>query len=335
MGIALWAHGAAAGIVAAAEHRACTTHIIVDRADDTSDGTCVANRHSRGQCNLRAAAQAALVATGPVEIELAVDATIERGQIALAVADGAPAARIAVVAHHPRKITGNQTSRLFDIGANVDVELRNLVISSFFAFDGGAVNIAANGRLEASGVTFAHNAAGCSGVGAMTAYATCSGGAIQNGGTLVLNGGTRFEDNSLRAEAYTASFTTAWGAGGAIASGGSIVIDGPVHFTGNSSTALSVSGVHPLPVSGAWATAFGGAIFSSGGSLRVEGRAIGRCHFEGNVATAQATSIDHQTESASSIGGAIYAQGELDLPTGACTFQDNAALTDADLHSEQ
>jgi hypothetical protein len=300
---------------------------VVDRADDATDGACVRDGDSAGRCNLRAALAAAATAPSPVTIALAVDSTIDQGEIALNVPSGASLA-IAGAAH---RIDGNRGARLFTVAAGVTLALDDVVISNFAAYDGGA--IVNHGSLALHGATLANNAASCSDVGAQTAYALCDGGAIENDGQLTIDGGTRFENNHVDAAAMTAAFTTSNGSGGAIASSGAIVIDGPVTFAGNGASATSVSGVHPIPVGGADASAAGGAIYNGGGSLTVTGAAIGHCTFDGNSAVANASASNSQQPSTrSAVGGAIYSQGQLVLPGGACVFANDAALTDPDVH---
>jgi hypothetical protein len=306
--------------------RARPVRFVVDRADDSSDGVCVAGQGATGGCNLRAALRAAAGASGPVTIELVVDASITQGQLAVA------AGSVSVIARRPHRIDGNESSRLFSVASGAALTLRGLTISHFVSFDGGAIEN--RGTLALDGTVLADNAVRCSGVGAQTAFATCSGGAIANYGQLSIGGGTRFENNSVSAQASTASFTTSSSSGGAIVSSGSIVIDGPVAFAHNTASANSVSGVHPLPVGDANASAGGGAIYSAGGSLTFTGGALGHCSFVSNAALATAISIHSQPGTASSSGGAIFALGTLVLPANGCTFQDNQALTDPDVHSQ-
>ena len=94
---------------------------------------------------------------------------------------------------------------------------------------------------------------------------------------------------------------------------------------------MAQSGIHPLP-GGAKSSSMGGAI-QSGGSLIVRGAAIGHCVFADNsaVATAGAASAEG-TATSSSAGGAIAYAGTLELPEGACTFTNNGADSDVDLH---
>src|SRR5262249_43424837 len=154
-------------------------------------------------------------------------------------------------------------------------------------------------------------------------------GAIDNSGRLSITGGTRFEHNSVVADASTAAFTSSWTSGGAISSSGNILVDGPVAFVDHGATASSISGFHPFPFGGANATAAGGAIYNAGGSVTFTAGAIGNCSFTGNASTATASSTYGETSS--SAGGAIFSQGQLALPDNACVFQDNQALTDSDV----
>jgi len=303
------------------------TRLIVDRTNDSHGGVCTADGSAPGGCNLRAAVLAAANLSGAVEIDLAVDSAVDQGEIVVA-----GGARVTIVAAAGKAIVGSDSSRLFSVEAGAELTLRGVRVSQFAAFNGGA--IVSGGRVVLDGATFAHNRARCSGTGAMTAYATCSGGAIDSSGQLVIAGGTRFEDNSVTAEAYTASFTTSSGSGGAIASSGTVMIDGAVVFAQNAATATSISGVHPAPIGDAWASAAGGAIYHAGGSLVFTERAAGHCTFSGNAARATAMGIQSHPGTASSSGGAIYSLGELVMAADTCEFLDNQALTDAQLHAD-
>src|SRR6185312_12926460 len=81
---------------------------VVDLGADGTAGACVPDGDSSGACNLRAAILAAASIDGPTAIDLAVDATIDGGAIAVTttdlVIDGAPDG----AAH---AITGAGTSR--------------------------------------------------------------------------------------------------------------------------------------------------------------------------------------------------------------------------------
>jgi hypothetical protein len=311
---------------------ACGTRFVVDHSDDSTNGVCASDGSSAGQCNLRAAVQAAATAPAPINIELAVDSTINQGEIPINAPAGDGSYRLTIKGASPRRIDGSKSSRLFNVGANATLALENLIVSNFSAFSGGAIT--SHGNVELVATTLSQNSAYCAGIGAQTAYALCSGGAIDNYGRLAITGGTRFENNSIVAEAMTAAFTTSWTSGGAIASSGTIIVDGPVAFVNNRATATSISGVHPFPFGGADASAAGGAIYNAGGSVTFTAAAIGNCTFTGNAAAASATSINSQPGTASSVGGAIFSQGQLVLPDNACVFQNNQALTDSDVHSQ-
>ena len=177
-------------------------HFVVDRAEDSTDGVCATDGSAVGRCNLRAAVAAAAFVPGAVDIELAVDANITLGEIAVApraVESSTSIERTTIYAANGKAIEGEGHSRLFNIAPGADLALRGVRVSHFGAFDGGA--IVSRGRLELDGATLSHNRASCSGVGAMTAFATCAGGAISSSGELVLTGGTRFEDDVVTAEA--------------------------------------------------------------------------------------------------------------------------------------
>jgi hypothetical protein len=296
---------------------------IVDRVADSDDGVCASL--PTGRCNLRAAVSAALLSPVKVTIELQSDSLVELGPIAI---DPASALDLTITASEQRRIDGLGFTRLFAIGAQANLKLDNVVIENFRDFDGGALTNA--GTLSITRTTFSLNTAYCSGVGAMTAFATCGGGAISNSGSLTIGAGSRFVENEARAEAWTASFTNASAFGGAIASSGSILVNGSVEFLDNRSTALAQSGIHPGP-GGAWASSLGGAILS-GGSLTFVGDAIGHCTISNNGASATASAVSPYIGTSSSAGGAIYTSGELVLPSGACLFSDNQADSDSDVH---
>jgi hypothetical protein len=302
----------------------------VDRGTDGTDGQCLANQSSRGQCNLRAAVAAALGAGGPVTISLSVDSQIANGEIALAPPAAGRAPAITIEGSN-KKVTGSNNSRLFNVSANIDLTLKNFTITAFTAFEGGA--IFNGGNLTLSGVTVANNTVSCFGLGATTAFAFCDAGALVNQGRLALGGGTRFDANKVTASALTAAFTNATAGGGAIANSGTLVIDGPVSFTGNVSDATATSGIHPGPA-GASASSSGGAI-SNTGTLQVTGGAIGHCDFSGNVASASASAPPSNTGTATSTGGAIASfGGSITIPPNACTFQNNQAAVDPNVHIE-
>jgi hypothetical protein len=302
-------------------HQSEPARIVVDRTDDSQDGVCSA----AGQCNLRAAVALAQASVQPVTIVLTVDSLVELGQIAIA-PESALALRIE--AESARRIEGVDAYRLFTVGANVNLSLDNVAIANFADWDGGALSNA--GNVHVTRTVFEGNTARCSGVGAMTAFATCTGGAIVNTGSLTLGEGTRFVDNGVRSEAWTASFTNASAIGGAIANNGSIVVEGSVEFASNVSSAMAQSGIHPGP-GGAWSSSIGGAIYN-GGSLIFRGDAIGHCSFTGNAASATASAVSPYVGTSSSTGGAIASAGTLVLPEGACVFADNEAQTDRDVH---
>jgi hypothetical protein len=296
--------------------------IVVDRGSDGHDGACSEGART-GQCNLRAALALVAGRTGSIQVE--VDASFGS---ALRVPAGS---HVTITGSGAQKeLAGAGWGRLLDVDAGAALTLENLAIRSFSSNDGGAVRNA--GELTLRGVLVAENSATCSGVGAMTAYATCWGGAVANYGKLVLGGDTRFEGNVTQAQAWTASFTNASATGGAITNNGELVIDGPVTFSANTADAMAMSGVHPSGLAGANASAIGGAIFS-GGRIAVVGAGIGNCVFSDNSAVSTAdTPFPGTTSTALSSGGALAASGEVDIPEGACSFRGNAAAVDPDLH---
>jgi hypothetical protein len=304
---------------------AAAARFVVDSGSDGAMGVCVANGDSRGRCNLRAAVLAAQATTGSATIDLSVDSTVDGGQIALTAAG--PLVIESTPGGAAHAITGVATSRLFDVASGVALTLRNLSITSFRAMDQGAA-IQNKGALDLEGVTIASNVTLCEDTGAMTAVATCQGGAIASTGMLTLGGGTTFTKNSVTAEASTASFTNAWAGGGAITSSGTIAIVGPVTFIGNAANAAAHSGFHPAPIGGASASASGGAVFNSG-TLTVTAPA-GSCRFTNNVANASG-STPNGTTTLTMRGGAIESTGTLQIPADACVFSGNEAQRGADI----
>lgn len=302
-------------------------HFVVDRGTDSTDGACVANGDSAGRCNLRAAFVAAKASAGPVTIDLAVDSIVNAGQIE--VGASGPVVLESAPGGAAHSITGAATSRLAQVDSGASLTIKNVAISNFRAVDAGGA-IVNQGSLDLEGVTLASNSTSCTGTGAMTAYATCSAGAISNLGALTLGGGTVFTRNGATADAWTASYTTAWASGGAVASSGTIAIVGPVTFSDNTAVAGANSGYHNAPIGGAQATASGGAIFNSG-TVRVTA-AAGSCQFAFNSASASGATVNGTT-TLSSQGGAIENTGTLEIPAGACVFSGNSAGTSPDVFS--
>jgi hypothetical protein len=307
---------------------------VVDLGSDSATGVCSSSGDSHGQCNLRAALAAAHAATGPVTIELSVDSVVDEAVIAV---DAPGAGTNAIVVESdtppgstPHAITGTENSRLFAVNAAASLTLHNLSISGFSA-NGSGATIVNDGALSLDGVAVSGNSTSCFDVGALTAFATCTGGAIVNAGTLTLGGGTSFTNNAVTADASTAAFTNAWAAGGAIASSGTVSIVGPVTFSGNEATASATSGIHPQMIGGATATGSGGAIYNTG-TLSVTASA-GSCQFTQNTASASGSTV-YGTTSLKSAGGAIENTGTLQIPTGACVFSGNSAQTGADIDGD-
>lgn len=303
--------------------------IEVDQAKDSLDGVCSRDVAEKGRCNLRAAVAEALKSDGAV-INLLVDSDIDQGTIAInpALPTQSPL-RIQSSTSEIRKIAGNGSTRLFDIDQNARVQIVGLYITQFTSWDAGA--IVNRGDLVMENTTFFANRVACFGTGAMTAYATCSGGAISNGGTLTLKNGSRFEKNEVIARASTASYTTSQGTGGAIASGGKIIFDGDVVFESNLALSEATSGFHPMPNGGATANALGGAIYSANGNLEIQEDAVGKCVFSNNIADANA-STPYGEASFISQGGAIYvSDSEFQVLAESCRFVNNKAGQDEDL----
>ena len=301
-------------------------HYVVDLGTDSTTGTCDPSGSSTGTCNLRAAVLAAKGATAPVTIDLSVDSVVTAGEIEVAAGAGAILLESAPVgAGHT--IAGTKASRLFQVDSGATFTIQGVTIAGFGAVDSASA-IENDGALDLEGVTLAGNATTCSDVGAMTAFATCTGGAVSNSGTLTLGGGTTFANNQVTADASTASFTTAWAGGGAITSSGTVTISGPVAFTGNSANAAATSGYHGEPIGGADASASGGAIYNTG-TLTVTAPA-GTCAFTQNSANATG-STSEGTTTLSSQGGAIENTGTLNIPAGACVFTGDTAQTNPDI----
>jgi hypothetical protein len=302
-------------------------HYVVDLGADSMNGVCVANGDSGGQCNLRAALAAAQTVGGPAKIDLAVDSTVNAGQITLG-----PSSSI-VVESMPgapaHAIVGNATARLFALSAGADLTLRLVSIANFRTVDSAGA-ILNNGTLSLDGVTLINNTTSCFGVGAMTAFATCLGGAITNAGTLTIGGGSVFQNNTVSATASTASFTNAWAAGGAIVNSGTMSVVGHVFFNGNSANAVATSGFHNAPIGGASATASGGAIYNTG-TLTFEDVVLGKDFsppyiFLQNAAKATGSTVNGSA-TLNSAGGAIENLGTLQLPAAAAVFGGNNAQT--------
>jgi hypothetical protein len=310
------------------EYRASQARrIVVDVAADSTSGSCRTDGVSNGSCNLRAAVLAAHTLGGRVSIELAVDPKIDQGEILVSAPSETSSLQLTIEPKRgtaPKTITGSATSSLFRVLANASLSLQDLTITNFYSFGGGAV--ATNyGSLELRNTAVVNNRTACSGVGAMTAFANCSGGAISNAGKMSVSAASRFEQNSVTATASTASYTTADAFGGAISSGGTVVVRTPVAFINNASTATASSGVHPMPFGGASASSVGGALANYGGKLLILG--AGSCSFVGNAANASASTIKGDAVS-SSRGGAIYSSGGVFQLSSACTFSNNHAQQD-------
>ncbi len=292
--------------------------LIVDQTADSTTGNC----DVAGQCNLRAAVTKAASLSLPTTLRLDVDVVIDQGQIEIPAGQ-----RLTIQGQGVKAITGTSLSRLFLIDAEAQVSLKDLVISRFLQTDGGA--IVNSGALDTTGVTFQDNHADCSGVGAMTAYSSCTGGAIQNFGTLVLSDGTLFQNNQVTSEASTASFTTSTANGGAVYSTGTVRIDGLVVFSNNLASSGANSGIHPLPDGGATADAAGGALVNAGGELIVTAASQDKCLFQQNQAESQATTVQG-TAAAASRGGAVASNGGHVEGLESCMYAGNQAATDAD-----
>ncbi len=303
-------------------------NLVVDLATDSATGVC--RQKPNGKCNLRAAIAKAVEHSGIVNITLAVDSQITGGVINIT----APAETLApfvlsISSDLPRAVTGNGSSALFNISSNVNVNLLNVNISQFAAYDAGAITNAGNLSLVASSLT--DNKASCFGNGAMTAFATCYAGAVLNSGTLTLGEGSRIERNRVDATAGAAANTNANASGGAIVSSGTLVFDGNVLFADNVANAASQPGYHGNMPGGSYAAASAGALANSG-AIEITANGEGKCQFVRNQAIAVANAPVNGQTVQSSRGGAISTNplANVDLAT-ACTFEANAADQDADV----
>ncbi len=301
--------------------------LTVDQAQDSTAGKC--DKPVKGQCNLRAAVAKAVASGGTTVIKLTVDSQISAGEIAIT----APATTIApfvlrIEADGAAKaIKGNATSKLFTISSNTNVTLKNLDITGFQGFNVGVVSNA--GNLTLAQTLVRANKASCFGTGAMTAFASCYAGAIENTGVLTLKNGTKLRNNSVEATASTGSFTNASASGGAIVSNGTLVLDGDVVFRGNKVNAQANSGYHGSMPGGANASSAGGALANSG-KIIVTPAGHGKCRFLDNQAIAAATTVNGEAVHTSK-GGAVSTKDlGYDLMTE-CVFENNTADIDSDI----
>jgi hypothetical protein len=229
-------------------------------------------------------------------------------------------------------VKGTAPGRLFYIEPNASLALSKLAIQNFDYFNGGA--LVNDGDLTLDGVRVSDNSVRCFGTGAQTAFALCYGGAIDNRGSLKLRGGSSFERNVVVASASTASNPNASASGGAIVNSGDLTIDGDVQFTDNAADASATAGFHNGAPSSASAGATGGAIYHTRGRLAVVAGGVNHCAFRHNSAQATASTATGSAGWATSTGGAITSLAELAIPDGACTFSDNSADVDPDVHQQ-
>ncbi|RYZ50093.1 MAG: hypothetical protein EOP07_23460 [Proteobacteria bacterium] len=121
--------------------------LTVDQSNDSATGNCEAA--VQGQCNLRAAIAKAVATSGDVNIRLTVDSLITAGEITLpAPAQTLVPFNVTITSGKERKITGNKTTKLLNIGANVNLTLNNTFITGFQAYNSGVISNA--GTLTAS-----------------------------------------------------------------------------------------------------------------------------------------------------------------------------------------
>ena len=302
-----------------AEEKA-TLVLTVDQSQDSSNGSCESG--VSGQCNLRAAIATVLAAGGKANVKLSVDSKIETGEIVISPTnpDLAPIDLKISGQRGERRIDGTAMSRLVSIGAGVTVAIHDARISGFQAYNAGVISNA--GSLTLARTVIEDNKASCFGNGAMTAYASCFAGAIENTGRLLLKNGTKFVNNSVTATASTASFTNAIAGGGAIVSSGSLVFDGKILFQGNMANAQAHSGYHGQMPGGASASASGGAI-SNSGEIIITRAGQGKCRFIQNQAVASASTANGDA-SYSMRSGAVdtYDFTDFDLKSG-CQYEGN------------
>jgi hypothetical protein len=310
-----------------AQQALVTPKYTVDAPADFANGSCVANGNSLGRCNLRAAIAAAQSKTGDVIVELAADPVISLGQIFVA-GDSQP--RIKIQSNLPdsrrASITGSSNSRLFTIYGGASVTLYNLSIQAFKStgFGGALENY---GTLSIVKSIIANSKSECGAVGAQTAFASCGGGAVWNGGTLTVSQGSRFESNRVDVQATTAANVNSFGYGGAIGSTGTLTIQRPVAFVSNAVVSSANAGFHGSIPSSAYATASGGAL-SASGTFSLTGTAT--CDFLSNSAKATAAAIPPGPSQATSQGGAISVSSSIN--TTGCTFAANSASIDPNVH---
>ena len=121
----------------------------------------------------------------------------------------------------------------------------------------------------------------------------------------------------MTADAWTASYTTAWAGGGAVVSSGTIAITGPVTFSGNAANAGSALGGSPTSRSGGRARAPRAGDNLQYGYAERDRAFEGSCRFSGNSANASGATV-YGTVTLASRGGAIENTGTLLIPPGAC-----------------
>lgn len=281
-----------------------------------------------GRCNLRAALNEAAKDERSM-VRMKVDSLLELG--AMRISPRPRSTSLTIIRsfdERQRHIRGNGFSRLFEISAGAEVSLSGLSISGFVASSGGAITN--GGKLVLEDSTFFGNRAVCFSSGAMTAFAACAGGAISNSGHVILGEGTRFVKNEVVAAASTASFTDAKAKGGALYSTGSVTFAGLVAFEGNRASAEAHSGFHPMPHGGAIASAGGGAVHSLNGTMNFAPPSQGRCVFSNNAAESNATT-PYGNADADGRGGAIFVEGDsFPISAEACVFEGNSANEDQD-----
>jgi hypothetical protein len=303
--------------------------IVVDSGNDSLDGSCARDGKRTGRCNLRAALDLASQVTGRANIRVEVDQNVSLGQ--MLVSANSESVSITGVAGK-KALKGTAPGRLFYIEPNAALTLSSLSVQNFDYFNGGA--LVNDGDLTLDGVRVSDNSVRCFGIGAGSSFATCYAGALDTHGTLKMRGGSSFERNVVVASASTASNPVATASGGAIANSGDLTIDGEVLFADNAADASATAGYHNGAPSSASASATGGAIWHTHGRLAVIGGGVHHCTFRNNSTLATAFTATGSVGSQASAGGAISSLAELSIPDGACTFSNNSADLDPDIHQQ-
>ncbi len=233
------------------------------------------------------------------------------------------------------EISGNDRSRVFLIGSDVEVTISALTVSHGFAFDGAGVSVSIRSKLTVRDAGFADNRA----TSATGPSAFGSGGAIYFNSQLALgvenctfvnnaatsDGGaiTTFGPTTVVGSAFTGNAVTNSGTGNS-SSGGAIVATNTLdvsdtRFTGNS--AGSGGAVRYLPTSGTTGRVFTmTACELTGNTARTDGGGVA---FTGSFTLTGCT----LTENTAPHGGAIRCGSGATLVAAGTAFRRNAATT--------